>query len=375
MRIKNLNYKYDPQSQLPKYLQLADALRRWISREQPAPGTHFPGDRQIASCCETTPITASKAIKELVKRGMVERKLGSGSVILENQQFRTKKIGIFCNLMLQPGDLYTDEVISELNKFWTEQGYELITRIASPRDYERRIFEHNLSGAMIITPEADYMPQIAHLRRCGVPLVSIGFMPNPRPDFAFGTDHIQTGVEAVEYLYGLGHRKISVIGSDSRAEELRKIGYAKGMYKLQLPVNPDWNIHTEKANWEKQFVQMMQSDDAPSAAVVTNQSTAEIVFNICSQEKIAIPEHLSVIGFDHIGSGYHFSPTLTVLAQPVKDFTRFAAQKLLQYILGNQAESTEMKNRIILEEGGSCSIFSPRIVFQTSEIETKNLTM
>ena len=355
MRSKNLNYQYDPQSLLPKYLQIADALRRWIIMEQPEAGTHFPSDRQIAALCNTTPMTASKAIRELVNRKMVERRCGSGSFIMDNQQTRHEKIGVFSNLTLHPGDSYIDEVISELKIFWNNLGYELIFLMATPRDYERRMFEHNLAGAIVLTPEADYIPQIENLHKCGIPLVSIGFTPANSPDFAFGTDHILFGASAVEYLYNLGHRKISVIGTNSRAEELRKFGYAKGMYQLQLPVNPEWNIHTDKDNWKDKFIQMMRSKDHPTGAIVTHLHTAETVYDLCRQENIAIPEQLSIIGFDHIGQGYNFNPKLTVLAQPVKDFTRAASLKLQQYIQKDAiAEAHEIKRKLILEEGNSC---------------------
>ena len=354
MRINNLIFKYDQHSLLPKYLQLADALRRWLGREKPQPGSHFPSDRQLANCCHTTPMTASKAVQELVRRKMVRRCIGAGSFVLDRQGSQTRKIGIFGNLPLTVGDEYMNAVVTEFESFWKEQGYECQFLLAEPKDYEMRIFEHELNGVMVITPEADFFPQMANLRACGIPLVSIGFMPSSRPDFAFGTNHIQCAKSAVEYLVRLGHRKIGVIGADACSEELRKLGYAKGMYALNLPVNPDWNIHTGKNRWEEGFIRMMHGDDVPTAAVVAHLRTAETVFSICHREGIRIPEQFSLIGFDHVSPVYTFVPKLTVLAQPIKDFTKAAALQLQQFIQGTAGTPGE-GSQFVLEEGASCA--------------------
>lgn len=71
----------NPQSPIPLYHQLADILIRRIRSGEYPPGTRIPPETSLAASCSIGRPTARQAIDLLVRKGMVERRRGSGTYV------------------------------------------------------------------------------------------------------------------------------------------------------------------------------------------------------------------------------------------------------------------------------------------------------
>ena len=67
----------------------------------------------------------------------------------------------------------------------------------------------------------------------------------------------------------------------------------------------------------------------PTAIFASNDEMAAGVYKAAFRLKIAIPDELSVVGFDDSPVASRLSPALTTIRLPIKDMARLAASKLI----------------------------------------------
>lgn len=64
----------------------------------------------------------------------------------------------------------------------------------------------------------------------------------------------------------------------------------------------------------------------------TDDMTAILVYNICQEMKISIPEDLKLIGYDGTKFVQNYFPQLSTIAQPISDFADLLVDLLIQRI-------------------------------------------
>lgn len=334
MVLNDLKINLRTTSTLPKYQQLADCLEEWIVGNGFVPGTKLPSDRQLSEHFGTTAVTISKGLNELTRKGVLKRKVGSGTYVAAAQIQQKRRIGVICHEVITADASYVTPVMDNFYRYWQERSYQVISLVDEPKNYEKLMREYELSGIMVFVPREEFSEPIKKLYESGVPVVSIGFAMPDLPDISFGTNHCKVGEQAVAYLHGLGHRRIGVISSVSHtAFAMRRRGYANGMWNAGLPVKPDWIINAETSiSIVESLKKVFSQPDCPTAFLITSIYNAMHVYNVCNALKIKIPEDVSLVGFNDADFVQHLSPPLTVFAQRTCDFTLAAARQLERMI-------------------------------------------
>ena len=128
-------------------------------------------------------------------------------------------------------------------------------------------------------------------------------------------DNLLAGQEATEYLYQLGHRRIAYLGSDSNLifSADRKSGYQLALTKQGLPMQPEYCVevaNVSQNNTEEISALLLQSEP-PTAIVVSDDILAVSLERVCLQNKLSIPEDLSIISFNNSLFARLTSPQLT----------------------------------------------------------------
>lgn len=67
----------------PRYVQLRQRLEQGIAEGILAPNSSLPPEREIAELTDLSRVTVRKAIQELVRKGTIEQRQGSGSFVRE----------------------------------------------------------------------------------------------------------------------------------------------------------------------------------------------------------------------------------------------------------------------------------------------------
>jgi len=172
---------------------------------------------------------------------------------------------------------------------------------------------------------------------------------------------IDTGEKVIEYLYGMGHRKIAVIfgNNDYYALRMRRESFIRGMLQHGIEIRPEW-VHTvglgihDSYYSTKKLLENCRDGDYPTVICANNDAGAFDVYNALQEENIAIPDQISVIGIDGHDGGMLISPQLTTFAFDFQKLSYSLVERTIK-IIGQQngVPLTEFIPSKLIERG-SC---------------------
>lgn len=99
------------QGPVPLYYQLEQRLRTRIVADEFAPGSALPTEDQICREYKVSRITVRRALDELQRQGLVERRRGLGSFVREKRQgINSKLTGSLTEFLVTAGSLMTSSI-------------------------------------------------------------------------------------------------------------------------------------------------------------------------------------------------------------------------------------------------------------------------
>lgn len=148
-----------------------------------------------------------------------------------------------------------------------------------------------------------------------------------------GTNY-QGAVAGMEYLIGLGHRRIAFIGGrpEIGSAGRREKGYLDSLKNAGIEIDKSLLLAGDftTPTGYKQSLNLLQREDPPTAIFAANDQSALGVFQAASELGLQIPEDLSVIGFDNIAEAEYFG--LTTIDQNLAEMGYIATQLLIDLI-------------------------------------------
>ena len=78
-----MTFDLDPGNPTPLYLQLVEAVRRWIVLGALRPGDRVPPVRDLAREARVNRNTAARAVQELEAQGIVRTRVGQGTFVVD----------------------------------------------------------------------------------------------------------------------------------------------------------------------------------------------------------------------------------------------------------------------------------------------------
>jgi len=156
-------------------------------------------------------------------------------------------------------------------------------------------------------------------------------------------DNAKAAYEAMDHLYGLGHRRIGVVtgplvsplsrdrlaGATNRAKEEKAERHC-------TVVQGDFSIESGAAAAER----LLARNEPPTAIFCFNDEMAMGVIEMARQRSVHVPRDLSVVGFDDIRFARHTHPPLTTIAQPVRQIGEGTVRLLLGILSGGDEMDT-----------------------------------
>lgn len=143
-------------------------------------------------------------------------------------------------------------------------------------------------------------------------------------------DAIKTMDLVMEYLIGLGHRDIALVGglnTVASSYEKRK-RYKQILAKYQIPCRPEYYENYgnyDYATGYSQTQKLLALDNIPTAVIGINDSAAAGAMNCIQEHGFRIPEDISVVGYDNTLICDVVTPRLTSIDYNYDDF----AEKLI----------------------------------------------
>ena len=190
----------------------------------------------------------------------------------------------------------------------------------------------------------------AAIRKTGLPFVMADHFLESAPGDCVLTDNIQGGDTATEYLIRMGHRDIGFFGDINAATSYcdRYIGFRRAMARHGLTVNES-HCMTQKGLDEQLrsdhdiSVEVMNKlGGLPTAFFCVNDAAAISLYRTLSELNLALPQDVSVMGFDDTEASELVSPALSTMHVHKELLGRRAFLRLLSCIREPQRVSEKL---------------------------------
>lgn len=142
-------------------------------------------------------------------------------------------------------------------------------------------------------------------------------------------------MSAVRYLAGLGHKRIGFLGptiqKDPAFNEHRYKGFRDGMAVCGLAIDQEVVLDTllTSADGYESMAAMIEGKRLPTALFCANDTVALGAMRALGEGGIAVPDDISIVGFDNIDTASYVKPALSTIAVPTKELGRLAVKVML----------------------------------------------
>jgi LacI family transcriptional regulator len=196
---------------------------------------------------------------------------------------------------------------------------------------DRYYRQRRVDGFLIIAPTSEdrFVRSLADL---AVPLALVGELSSDASVQCVDGDPEPGMREALESLYGLGHRRFGFLRGPVNigAAERRWNVFRRFVREKQLPIQEEWGMVSDftRSGGRESFPTIWRGKQKPTALLAANDLMALGICDAARDLGVRIPEELSVIGFDDIKDAAEGCPPLSTVAHPMEDVGRRAAQLL-----------------------------------------------
>ena len=334
------------------YQPLFDELKRQIEEGKLRAGDPLLSDRKLALQFGISRVSARKAIKELIDVGYVNSVPAKGTFVAKkfkkvnhNYDSKTRTIGyIFWGV--QESDIH-DPFFSGLIKGVENEcrinGYDLMVSAYNQEGRKRisipaMIKLKKVDGVLLEGGTSEIYDAIEKI--CPVVVIanfrkSMPQIEYPNTDFV-GVDNINSIIQSVGYLVGLGHKKIGYIsGTFIHSSFFERFeGYRLALNLYGLEYNADW-ISIADTGYNA-MEKILDLSDRLTAVICCNDYFALSTYKGINKRGLKIPEDISLIGFDNLQESLHSDPPLTTVSFPTAEIGKVAIRRLFEKMAGKK---------------------------------------
>ncbi len=224
--------------------------------------------------------------------------------------------------------------------------YILLTTV--PSDYNigdrlpRFVVERNVDGIIIAGKVPDDL--INSLQKYNLPLVFVDYYPLNNKYSVVLIDNISGGVKAVQHLINYGHKEIGFIAGDIHHPSIKNRfqGYKMALEEAGLAYDTNYYVIDEdtpaRENGYRAAKKLLKMNKKISAIFACNDAMAIGVVQYLKENKIKIPDDISIIGFDNVEADLSLDPPLSTISVE-KTEMGIEATRLMTEILKNKVKT------------------------------------
>ena len=247
---------------------------------------------------------------------------------------RSRIFGLIVSEIVNP---FFPEIVQVFETIAVQHHYEILltSTVHDPKRMEasvRRMIERRVEGVAIMTFGMEEV-LLDDLKVRNVPLVFVDVGPSRPRVSNIKIDYLHGIRQAVQHLAALRHERIAFITGplNLKSAVARKNAFMQSMDEIGLPTTSEFIVegdHTLEGGM-RAMAQLLKSQRKPTAVMCSNDMTAIGVMRQSYEEKISIPDELSVVGFDDIRLAQFILPPLTTVQMSQSELGRLAFHALL----------------------------------------------
>jgi LacI family transcriptional regulator len=260
---------------------------------------------------------------------------------------RTHGVGVVAPFFTRPSVI---ERLRGVSRTLAGEEWQLILfdveRAAQRREAFRSLAVRGRIDGILSISLAPTEREAGRLESTGVPVVLLDREHPTLPSISI--DDVEGGRMAARHLIELGHERLAFLGDeegnefgfDSSAQ--RREGFAAAVAEAGLPLPAEWIVRRPHSHDAARLgaAELLAAEPRPTAIFATSDVQAIGVLEAAQAAGIAIPDELSVIGFDDVeAAGY---TGLTTVAQPLEESGALGAALLLRALAGDAVESRRL---------------------------------
>ena len=210
---------------------------------------------------------------------------------------------------------------------------------ATERAAVRTLSERQVDGLIIAPASSAEAGHLVELRARHTPVVLLDrTLPGLDVD-AVIVDNERAARRAVEHLTGLGHRRIALLTSQGliHTNQARLSGYLQGLEAAGATPSDElirMAQYTREAAVREAEIVLGLPD--PATAIFTTDNLMSLgAYEGAQRARRAVPDEVSLIGFDDLEWTTIVRPPLTVVVQPVYELGAAAATRLFARLSGD----------------------------------------
>lgn len=256
---------------------------------------------------------------------------------------------------------FYSEVLMGVCDALKEREYHLLLMMNEKKEDVAKAFYHRQVDGLLLLSANMEENMVEYLQERNIKFVLVGdYRDCEQPVYKVDVDNERYAYEAVEYLIGLGHRRIGMISGplSNGACFTRLRGYRQALSDHNIPVNEDYiqicdsATEREALNAAKKLLYMRPG---VTAVFGFNDTVAASVYRAAADLNLSIPGDVSVVGFDDSTIAGYLSPPMTTVMQPSYEKGIKAARVLLDLLEKGSAPSQVQNLNCYLVYRKSCA--------------------
>ncbi|MGX7418586.1 LacI family DNA-binding transcriptional regulator [Carnobacterium gallinarum] len=247
----------------------------------------------------------------------------------------TKLIGV---VMPDVATSFYGKIINGIEDMASEEGYGVILTHAGVEGKKiggslNLMAERRVDGIIIVSillSEAE----IEQLNKLAIPTILLSTKSTDEKIPYIKVDDYAASKAAVNYLISCGHERIGLAGvnpEDPISGKPRISGYVDAISEAELRV--DYNLikygDFSFESGKEAMDYYLKMDQLPDAVFCVSDETALGIISACYENKIVIPDDISVIGYDNSRISSMSTPPISTIAQPFYTMGSLGCQKLI----------------------------------------------
>ena len=312
---------------------LAENLRRRIEEKALKPGAMIGTEVNLAAESGLSRMTVRRAVQELVDAGLVERRAGRGIFVSEARSSVARSIRVLVgNLLWAPAVRVAQAVQEEAQKVGREASvFDARGNLAAFIDELKALPDSGFAGAVIMSQhDAGFNRALVGLVAAEFPFVVVDQTLSDLPADSVSSDNRAGGHLAAGALLAAGHARLAFLGdmaADTTAA--RAQGVADACAEALVPPPLRLAIPGQRfGDWEpairRSVNKLLNEKNRPTALVCSCDAVARIAMRALATHDVAVPDEISVTGFDDDPIAEWTSPALTTVRQDFAEMGRHA---------------------------------------------------